>query len=113
MKLNEYQNKAKRTIPRDKERTLRVAEFCVGLCEEAGESAGVLKKVVFHNHPLTSEKRAKLVGELGDTLWHLAALATEFNITLEEVADYNIFKLQGRYPEGFSDENSINRVEYK
>jgi NTP pyrophosphatase (non-canonical NTP hydrolase) len=109
MKLNEYQELAVRTIPQDKEKKLRVAEFCVGLCEEAGESAGVLKKVVFHDHPLTIGKQMKLLEELGDTLWHISALAHEYGITLERVAEYNQIKLKNRYPDGFSNERSVNR----
>ncbi len=109
MNLNEYQELASRTIPTDKDKTLRVAEFCVGLCEEAGEAAGVLKKVVFHNHPLTQEKENKFIEELGDALWHIAALASEFGIDLEDVAQWNLVKLHNRYPEGFSDERSVNR----
>jgi NTP pyrophosphatase (non-canonical NTP hydrolase) len=109
MKLNEYQELAARTIPTDKPEQIRKAEFCVALCEEAGESVGVIKKTVFHNHPFTSGKRERLVGELGDTLWHIAALGKEFDISLEEIATYNIQKLQKRYPAGYSDERSVNR----
>jgi NTP pyrophosphatase (non-canonical NTP hydrolase) len=111
MKLNKYQELASRTIPKDKDSDKRVAEFCVGLCEEAGESAGVLKKVVFHNHPLTTEKRMKLKEELGDTLWHISALASEYDLTLEDIAYWNIGKLESRYPNGFSNERSVNRDE--
>jgi NTP pyrophosphatase (non-canonical NTP hydrolase) len=109
MKLNEYQELASRTIPNDKDWEKRVAEFCVGLCEEAGESAGVLKKVVFHNHAYDIEKEHKLVEELGDTLWHISAIASEYGIDLEEIARNNVRKLKKRYPEGFSDERSVNR----
>jgi NTP pyrophosphatase (non-canonical NTP hydrolase) len=88
---------------------MRIAEFCVALGEEAGESAGVLKKVVFHQHPFTEDKENKLVEELGDTLWHIAALASEYGITLERIATYNISKLMKRYPDGFNNHYSINR----
>jgi NTP pyrophosphatase (non-canonical NTP hydrolase) len=111
MKLNEYQELAARTIPTNKDQNMRVAEFAVALCEEAGESAGILKKVVFHNHPFTSDKRSKLVEELGDTFWHIAALGKEYGITLDEIATHNIMKLKARYPEGYSDERSVNRNE--
>lgn len=73
--------------------------FALGLCEEAGEVAGVVKKHVFHGHELN---RDKLVEELGDTLWYLDQLACSFGITLEEVAGANIEKLRKRYPSGFS-----------
>jgi NTP pyrophosphatase (non-canonical NTP hydrolase) len=109
MNLNDYQKLAARTIPVDKDKNLRIAEFTVALCEEAGESAGVIKKVVFHHHPFDVDRARKLIGELGDTLWHIAALATEFGITMDEIACFNLEKLRKRYPLGFSDERSVNR----
>jgi NTP pyrophosphatase (non-canonical NTP hydrolase) len=109
MDLNEYQEIAKRTIPQDKDKKMKVAEFCVALGEEAGESVGVIKKVVFHDHPFTEDKRKKFVEELGDTLWHVAALASEYDITLDEIATTNIEKLYKRYPNGFENVRSINR----
>jgi NTP pyrophosphatase (non-canonical NTP hydrolase) len=110
MDLNEYQKLAARTIPQDKPKDKRVAEFCVGTLEEAGESVGVLKKVVFHDHPFNEEKREKLVSELGDLMWHVAALATEYGLTLDEIGDYNVnYKLKKRYPKGYDNERSIHR----
>jgi NTP pyrophosphatase (non-canonical NTP hydrolase) len=107
--LNEYQQLAIRTVNNDKPKNMRVAEFSVALCEEAGESAGVLKKVIFHDHPYTAEKEDKLIEELGDTLWHIAAIANEYGIPLALIAKQNIDKLKRRYPEGFSTERSVNR----
>ena len=113
MKLNEYQGMAARTIPTDdvKPKIERMKEFALSLCEEAGESASILKKVLYHGHSFDDVKREKLIGELGDLLWETAAVATEFNITLEEIAAYNIMKLNKRYPKGFSEERSVNRVD--
>jgi NTP pyrophosphatase (non-canonical NTP hydrolase) len=109
MNLNDYQKLAARTIPADKDKNLRMAEFTLALCEEAGESAGVLKKIIYHHHPFDVAKATQLIGELGDTLWHIAALATEFGITLDQIACFNLEKLRQRYPDGYSDERSVNR----
>jgi NTP pyrophosphatase (non-canonical NTP hydrolase) len=109
MNLNDYQKLAARTIPVDRDKTERVKEYTLALCEEAAESAGILKKVLYHHHPLTNEKFIHLKEELGDTLWHIAALATEHGMTLEDVAGFNVNKLKSRYPEGYSDERSVNR----
>lgn len=111
MELNEYQEQAARTIPTDKEKKVKLAEFSVGLMEEAGESLSVLKKVVFHDHPFTKEKEEKLIEELGDLAWHIAAIATEFDISLDYIFDYNIKKLKRRYPQGFSSIDSQRRVD--
>jgi len=46
---------------------------------------------------------------LGDVLWYLAEAATAAGLDLGEIANQNVQKLIKRYPDGFSQENSINR----
>lgn len=41
----------------------------------------------------------------------MATTATTAGIDLDDIAESNIAKLKTRYPEGFSEEKSINRVE--
>ncbi len=86
--------------------TRRLANFGMGLAGEAGEVCDALKKVVFHDHPLDKDK---LVEELGDVLWYVAALAFTIDIPLEVVARRNTFKLEQRYPGGFDPDRSRNR----
>jgi NTP pyrophosphatase (non-canonical NTP hydrolase) len=81
----------------------------MGLPEEAGEVAGVLKKWLYHGHPF---KRAKLVEELGDLLFYFCRLLNLFNISFYEVLEFNIKKRKTRYPNGFDPERSVNRKEY-
>ena len=106
MNLKEYQAKASRTIDRDRCLRENLKEFALALCEEAGESASPLKKHLFHGHELNKEK---LKEELGDVLWHMAAIAELNDMTLDEIAEFNIEKLENRYPEGFDKERSIKR----
>jgi NTP pyrophosphatase (non-canonical NTP hydrolase) len=108
MQFNEYQELAERTANKViKDGVLvRYANFGMGIAGEAGEVCNYLKKVVFHGHPLNLEK---LKEELGDTLWYIATIATTAGTTIEEVAIANIEKLKVRYPDGFSEEKSINR----
>ena len=80
----------------------------LGLVGEAGEIAENIKKVEGHGHRLN---RTELVEELGDLMWYVAAIATNYHIDLDEVLTHNIAKLQNRYPEGFSHEASRNRAE--
>jgi NTP pyrophosphatase (non-canonical NTP hydrolase) len=80
----------------------------LGLVGESGEVVDLIKKHVYHGHPLDSDK---LLKELGDVLWYVAALATALDVELSEVAAKNIAKLTARYPEGFSSEASMNRVD--
>ena len=73
----------------------------LGLAGEAGEIANKVKKIMRDdNCILTDEKKEDLIGELGDVLWYLAALATELGIDLGEVAEKNIEKLFSRKERG-------------
>lgn len=78
----------------------------LGIAGEAGEVADLIKKHVGHGHELD---RAKLTKELGDVLWYVAALAHDIGVDLSTVARENVEKLKTRYPDGFSQERSINR----
>ena len=106
MDLSTYQRLAARTMgPRTHEQQL--ANAALGLAGEAGETADMIKKHLFHDHPLD---RDAIVKELGDCLWYVAALASALDISLDEVGERNIEKLRRRYPDGFSAERSLNRV---
>jgi NTP pyrophosphatase (non-canonical NTP hydrolase) len=107
MKLNDFQEISKRTMP-NKDIKKDSANYAMGLAGEAGEVTDLLKKWVFHSHPLD---RMELKKELGDVLHYLAGLCTLHHFTLEEVATANIEKLMKRYPKGFDPEKSINRIE--
>jgi NTP pyrophosphatase (non-canonical NTP hydrolase) len=80
----------------------------LGLAGEAGEVADYIKKVVYHRHELDREK---LKLELGDVLWYLTGIATHAGLTLEEIQEANIKKLETRYKEGFTVEESKARVD--
>lgn len=81
------------------------------LCEESGEFFGKVKKVVYHGHARDEAMLAKMREELGDALWYLDRCAHRIGATLEEVAAENIAKLKRRYPEGFSNADSVARVD--
>ena len=109
MKLNEYQELSKRTMPVHEnpiEKQHAATNYALGLCGEAGEVADIIKKNVYHLHNASVEDIKK---EIGDTLHYLSGLATIFGFTLEEVATGNIEKLRKRYPDGFNTADSIAR----
>lgn len=105
MKLNEFQELSTRTMP-EGDRDGK-SNYALGLVAEGGEVADIMKKHLHHGHELDRED---LVGELGDVMHYLSGVAKMFDISLQEVAEYNINKLSKRYPEGFSKERSINRI---
>lgn len=100
MTLNEYQEKANGTA----DYGLDGQEYTVlGLVNEAGEVAGVVKKYIRGDYDNPDDEgqayktmREKLAKELGDVFWYLATCASEFGYTLEEIAQMNLDKLADR-----------------
>lgn len=88
------------------QQTLNAA--AMGLSGESGEVVDLLKKHIFHEHPLDKDK---LVKELGDVLYYAEILMNELGVTRSEVEKKNLEKLYNRYPAGFSAEASKNRKE--
>ena len=78
----------------------------MGLNGEAGEAIEIAKKNMFQGHILDREKLAE---ELGDALWYLAEAADSLGIPLDVIAQGNLRKLCVRYPDGYSDDRSVNR----
>jgi NTP pyrophosphatase (non-canonical NTP hydrolase) len=105
MNLNEYQELSKRTMP-NKDFRKDNCNYALGLVSESGEVGDIIKKYVFHGHSLD---RMELMNELGDVLHYLSGMCSMNHFTLEDVAKGNIDKLKRRYPEGFSEERSVNR----
>lgn len=70
----------------------------LGLAGEAGEVANIVKKIQRDfGGEITDEIRAKLKDELGDVLWYISACADELNLTLKEIAEFNVEKLAQRH----------------
>lgn len=100
MKFSEYQELARRTAIYPN-LGHNVDYPTLGLCNEAGEVAGQIKKL--HRDDggkLTPERLVKLKKELGDVLWYMAALCSELDLSLEAVAVANIEKLRSRQDRG-------------
>lgn len=85
----------------------------VGLSCEANEILEIMKKIVFQGKPLHDEKVLfHLKREMGDILWYYVNTLRALGLTLEEVIEENVTKLNARYPEKkFSVFHSENRQE--
>ena len=113
MHANEYQENARRTAGTHEGLELDAADSkllnaALGLAGEGGEVVDFMKKFLFHGHPFD---RDHVVKELGDILWYVVQAADALEVTLEHIMEQNVEKLRRRYPQGFSSEASINRVE--
>ena len=101
MDLNEYQLLANRTDQQPEtgafdadHRSILVPLF--GLAGEVGELLGEHKKWIRDgdSYKLFPDRVKE---ELGDLLWYLANVATKHGLTLEDVARYNLGKIQRRW----------------
>jgi NTP pyrophosphatase (non-canonical NTP hydrolase) len=100
MDFNDYQNKSRKTAkyPAIGHPLIYPA---LGLVNEAGEVAGKIKKVFRDKDgQINEETRQALKAELGDVLWYIAQVATELDLSMDEIAEYNITKLYDRLERG-------------
>ena len=74
----------------------RLEILTLGLCSEAGEVAGKVKKL----HRDGDIRVVQILDECGDVLWYLSQIAREFEIDLTDVARMNLKKLRRRALEG-------------
>ena len=73
----------------------------LGLVGEAGEVAEKVKKVIRDkNSVFDKNEKLALKKELGDVLWYISNLCSEFNFSLDEVAQGNLDKLSLRASKG-------------
>lgn len=99
MSFDIYQEKTGETAMYPPEKALEY--LTLGLCSEAGEVAGKLKKIIRDNNGIVDEDAAqKLSLEIGDVLWYVAQLATTLGLQLSEVAEDNLKKLSARKNKG-------------
>ena len=99
MSYDIYQEKTGETAIYPPEKALEY--LTLGLCSEAGEVAGKLKKIIRDNNGIIDEDAAqKLSLEIGDVLWYVAQLATTLGLQLSEVAEDNLSKLASRKNKG-------------
>lgn len=66
-----------------------------GLCEEAGEVAGLLKRK--YQYPDNAPDRETWCSELGDVLWYLINVIDIIGLNVEQVVAYNEQKLEARH----------------
>ena len=100
MDFKTYQNKARLTALYPNLGSNNIYPT-LGLVGEAGEVAEKVKKVIRDKSGIFDEESKKgIKKELGDVLWYLSNLCTEFDFCLEDVALENLEKLKLRAATG-------------
>ena len=95
MNLDDYQNQAVETV-------IFKNEFypIASLMVEAAELADLFVKPMLRGDEAKPDFRTKVVSEAGDVLWNLAVLLRQSGVSLSEVAEINLKKLQDRKMRG-------------
>ena len=66
----------------------------LGLTGEAGEVANKVKKIIRDGSDKNDDSLvSEIKSEIGDCLWYIAVLASDFNIKLSDIASANLEKL--------------------
>ena len=104
MNLNEYQEKARKYDFFEQTNDLMTPGFIakvLGLAGEAGEIADKFKKIIRdEDSKISPEAKIALKKELGDVLWYVATVSRYLEISLEDVAESNLSKLESRLERG-------------
>jgi NTP pyrophosphatase (non-canonical NTP hydrolase) len=103
MYMNDYQIAAAETAQYD-DPMYPVASLMV----ESAELADLFIKPWLRGD-MGDPKRAEVVSEAGDVLWNLANLLRDMDITLDEVAQYNVKKIKDRQARGVISGSGGNR----
>ena len=105
MYIENYQAESTRTMKFDDN---VVTHCCMGISGEAGEVIDLIKKSIFYGKELDKDKVSE---EIGDIMFYIVNLATALNLSMSDILRGNVEKLRKRYPNGFSEEDAIKRVD--
>lgn len=97
MNFNTYQDKAKETIQKNasEDKLSEIVPF-LGIIGEIGSVVTQLK-IKFRDGDAYVAFKNKLSEELGDVLWYLSTIATQNDLSLEDVANQNLAKIHDRF----------------
>lgn len=87
---------------------LELLHAALGLAGEVGELVDTIKKHVFYDQPLNVKN---LLEESGDIEFYHTALRQAIGFDRSDALQYNIDKLNTRYPTGYSDEAAKERAD--
>lgn len=109
MTFREYQKKSRKTAfyPNKGKNFIYPT---LGLAGEAGEISEKIKKAIRDDGgKITKERKQDLEKELGDVLWYLAQISTEVGLSMDKIAETNLFKLSSRKKRGMLHGSGDNR----
>lgn len=106
MNLQDYKDKAKRTLSKCENELMDDIHMVSGMITESAEIMDVYKKHIAYGKPLDL---VNVKEEIGDLMWYIINMCNLHDWNLEDIMQTNIDKLSSRYPEKFTNEKAINR----
>ena len=82
--------------------------YLLGLNGECGELTDIFKKVLYHGKEFDA---VDVILELGDILYYMTAICNILGMDLSEIMLNNNAKLMARYKNGYSIQQSLDRIE--
>ena len=89
----------------------RLITAALGLSSEGGEFVEIVKKIILQGKPASEDNVFHMKRELGDIMWYWATACMALNLDPVEVISENQKKLEARYGEQFSINESEVRAE--
>jgi NTP pyrophosphatase (non-canonical NTP hydrolase) len=110
MKFDEYQKRALATVLTTDDKFKDLLHWVLGINGESGEIAEKVKKIIRDkNGQVSDADKQDLAKEIGDVLWYLAVFADQLGVSLDEIAQKNLDKLQSRKQRGVLGGSGDNR----
>jgi len=110
MTFDEYQKLAIRTNLAKEDKFKELMQQVLGLADESGEVLAKFKKWIRDNDAdFEKLDKENIKKELGDILWYIAVVAHDLDISLDDLATYNIQKLADRHQRGTLSGSGDNR----
>lgn len=106
MTNNQFHDHVLRLFIKPEDQLGRMVHASMGIAGEAGEVIDAVKKTWIYGKPLDREN---ILEECGDLMFYISALLHECGHTMEDAMLHNIDKLKKRYPDGYTDQNAIER----
>ena len=78
----------------------RLLTGAVGINSEGGEIMEIVKKLIFQGKKWDDETVYHLKRELGDVMWYVTQCLIALDVTIDEIVQMNVEKLEKRYPGG-------------
>lgn len=106
--IEQFEKNVQRLFIKPSDTMGKQVHAALGISGEAGEIVDAVKKSWIYGKPYDHEN---ILEECGDVLFYVSALLHESGFTMIDAMNANMEKLAKRYPQGYSDQHAIDRMD--